>query len=79
MKKMIAIVLALLLFVSAMVSTAFAETSLDDYSDAELKQLYEKVKEKGETPTEFTALKGSHRNYWFLNADVIERGKIIYP
>ena len=41
--------------------------------------LYEKVKEKGETPTEFTALKGSHRNYWFLNADVIERGKIIYP
>lgn len=41
--------------------------------------LYEKVKAGGKTPTEFTALKGSHRNHWFLNADVIERGKIMYP
>ena len=38
--------------------------------------LYEKVKEKGEAPTEFTALKGNHRNYWFLDADYIEKGKI---
>lgn len=41
--------------------------------------LYEKVKANGATPTEFTALKGSHRNYWFLNAEVIEHGKIMYP
>jgi hypothetical protein len=41
--------------------------------------LYENVKKAGKTPTEFTALKGSHRNYWFLNADFIERGKISYP
>lgn len=46
MKKMIAIVLALLLFVPAMTFAASAETSLEDYSDAELKQLYEKVKEE---------------------------------
>ncbi len=38
--------------------------------------LYEKVREAGKTPTEFTALKGSCRNYWFLNADYIERGII---
>lgn len=38
--------------------------------------LYEKVKEAGKTPTEFTALRGSCRNYWFLNADYIERGII---
>lgn len=41
--------------------------------------LYEKVREAGKTPTEFTTLKGSHRNYWFLDADFIERGKIMYP
>ena len=41
--------------------------------------LYEKVKSIGETPTEFTALKGSHRNYWFLNAGYIDKGKIGYP
>ena len=38
--------------------------------------LYEKAKEAGKTPTEFTALKGSCRDYWFLNADCIERGII---
>lgn len=38
--------------------------------------LYEKVRAAGKTPTEFTALKGSHRNYWFLNAGYIEGGKI---
>ena len=38
--------------------------------------LYEKVRQAGKTPTEFTALKGSNRNYWFLNADYIEKGKI---
>ena len=41
--------------------------------------LYEKVKQAGKTPTEFTALKGSHRNYWFLNAEFIENGKIMFP
>ena len=40
--------------------------------------LYEKVKEAGKTPTEFTALKGSHRDYWFLNADYIEKGEISF-
>lgn len=38
--------------------------------------LYEKVKEAGKTPTEFTALRGSCRNYWFLDAAYIERGVI---
>ena len=38
--------------------------------------LYEKVKAAGKTPTEFTALKGSCRNYWFLDADYIEKGII---
>lgn len=39
--------------------------------------LYEKVKEVGVSPTEFAALKGSHRSYWFLNTDIMERGKIM--
>lgn len=38
--------------------------------------LYEKVKAAGKIPAEFTALRGSCRNYWFLDADYIERGKI---
>ena len=38
--------------------------------------LYEKVKQAGKTPTEYTALKGSCRNYWFLDADYIEAGII---
>lgn len=41
--------------------------------------LLEKDREAGRTPTDFTALKGSHRNYWFLDAEYIERGKILYP
>ena len=40
--------------------------------------LYEKVKEAGKTPTEFTALKGSHKDYWFLNSDYIDGGKISF-
>lgn len=38
--------------------------------------LYEKVLEAGKTPVEFTALKGSCRDYWFLDAGYIERGVI---
>lgn len=38
--------------------------------------LYEKVREAGGMPVEFTALKGSCRDYWFLDAPYIERGVI---
>lgn len=40
------------------------------------KYLYEKAKEAGAAPTEYTALRGSPRNYWFLDADYIEAGII---
>lgn len=41
--------------------------------------LLKKVRENGKTPTEFTALKGSARDYWFLDGDYVDRGKIQYP
>lgn len=45
MKQLIAFVLVLLMFLSVM-ACAFADNSLANYSDAQLKQLYETVKEE---------------------------------
>ncbi len=45
MKQFISFVLVLLLFLSVMIC-AFAENSLTDYSDAQLKQLYELVRDE---------------------------------
>lgn len=41
--------------------------------------LLEKVRENGKTPTSFTALKGDAHDYWFLDGDYVDRGKIQYP
>jgi len=38
--------------------------------------LLKKVKEAGNVPIPFTALKGDYHKYWFLNGDVIDRGII---
>lgn len=35
--------------------------------------LLEKVAENGETPVEFTALKGDWHQYWFLNSRLIDQ------
>ena len=45
MKKLISVVLVLLMLLSAM-ACAFAENTLAGYSDDQLKQLYEMVKEE---------------------------------
>lgn len=38
--------------------------------------LLEKVEKAGNEPVRFTALAGDWHNYWFLNADIIDRGLI---
>ena len=38
--------------------------------------LIEKVKEKGEKPTKFTALAGNYHLIWFLSSRYIDGGKI---
>ena len=46
MKQFVAFVLVLLMFLSVMACGAFADNSLSGYSDAQLKELYEAVKEE---------------------------------
>lgn len=38
--------------------------------------LIETIKQNGQTPVTFTALKGDWHNYWFLNSHVIDKQKV---
>ena len=46
MKQFISIVLALLMLLSVLTCTSFADQALSSYTDAQLKELYESVKEE---------------------------------